>query len=229
MRTTTLLALLPLLLPIACTDEPAEDGPTSGASTSDGPTSGSTTAVADTGEATDPDGTTVAPGSTGPIDPDTGTTTEVDPTTTGEPTAGETTTGGVVEELPPTDSAELLPWLEAGEYLGWAAESAVHQSTGPHGMVRTFFNQTLVDSYEDGLAAHPQGSATVKELYTAGGQPNGWAVMVKVQPDSAGGDGWYWYELLGETVFADGTGVGLCTGCHSGGGVDYVLTPWPLQ
>ena len=62
-----------------------------------------------------------------------------------------------------------------------------------------------------------------------GGTRLGWAVMVKVQADSAGGDGWYWYETFDGAVYADGTGEGLCTGCHSGGGTDFFLSPFPLQ
>lgn len=224
-RTTTLLVFLSSLPLVACGDDSSDDAG-AGSASSSGSGSSPTT---DAGEAPDPDS---GPGSSGP---DSGSTSS-DPGSTGTPqdtTAGDTTgdgTTGAVEEPPPTNAAELLPWLEAGEYLEWAAESGVHPSAGPHGGgVRTFVNAALLGSLEAGLPAHPQDAAAVKELYTAGGQANGWAVMVKVQADSAGGEGWYWYELYGAEVFADGTGVGLCSGCHSGGGVDYVLSPFPLQ
>lgn len=228
MRTTTLAFLASLAL-VACGDDSTDDaaGSETTAAVDDA------TSTSEAGDATDPDGgpstgdpgTSSGPGSTGP---DSGTTTTPDDTTAGD-TAGDSTTGAV-EEPPPTNGAELLPWLEAGEYLRWAAESGVHPSAGPHGGgVRTFVNETLLGSLEAGLAAHPQGAAAVKELYTAGGQPNGWAVMVKVAPDSAAGVGWYWYELYGVDVYADGTGVGLCTDCHSAGGVDFWLSPFPLQ
>lgn len=179
----------------------AEPGPsTTGSTTADDPTAGDDPTAAD-GPSTD-DGS----------DPDTGTTGTEPP-----------------QSLPPTNGAELVPWLEAGEYLEWAAESGVHPSSGPHfGGVRTFVNDVLLASLEAGAASHPEGAAAVKELYGAGGTVLGWSVEVKVQADSAGGDGWYWYEGYQGDVYADGTGAGICTGCH-GGGTDYVLTPFPLQ
>lgn len=220
MRTSILLSLLSATLCTACTDEPNDDGsPGSDSSSSSG------SQTVDAGDAPDPtDGPGTSSSSTGL---DTGTTTSPGETTAAD-SSGDPTTGGM-QTLPPTNAAELVPWLEAGEYLDWAGESGPHPSAGPHGDVRTFFNDVLVASFEAGAAEHPQDAAAVKELFDAGGGPNGWAVMVKVQPDSAGGDGWYWYEIVGTDVFADGLGVALCTGCHSGGGSDYVLSPFPLQ
>jgi hypothetical protein len=159
--------------------------------------------------------------------------TTADSTAGGDATQGdgtETSTTGVDEQpQPPTNGAELLPWLEAGEYLGWTAESGVHPSSGPHGGgVRTFVNDVLHASLAAGSASHPQGAAAIKELYGDGATVIGWAVEVKLQADSAGGDGWYWYERFQDSVYADGTGEGICTGCH-GGGNDYVLSPFPLQ
>ena len=137
-------------------------------------------------------------------------------------------TGGG-EQLPPTDSEALLSWLEDGSYSGWAAESAVHESDGPHfGGVRAFVNTALDDSLASGADAHPAGSAAVKELYGDGGQILGWSVSVKLEADSADGDNWYWYEKFNDSIFADGPGEGLCTGCHSGG-EDFFLSPYPLQ
>jgi len=145
-----------------------------------------------------------------------------DPTTedpTDDPTEGQ-------EVLPPTDSAELLIWLQNGEYEWWPSDS-VHESNGPHfGQVQTFFNPALHDSFEADDAAHPAGAATVKRLL-GGGNATGWSVAVKTQDDSDGGNGWYWYEYYEGNTFADGNGIGLCTNCHSGG-KDYVLTPFPL-
>jgi hypothetical protein len=137
--------------------------------------------------------------------------------------------GDEPQPLPPAHSAELRPWLEAGEYLDWQVESGVHPSTGPHfGGVRTFVNDVLYDSLATGASSHPEGSAAIKELYGSGDTVRGWSVEIKLQADSAGGDGWYWYEGYQDSVYADGTGDGGCTGCH-GGGSDYVLTPFPLQ
>lgn len=57
--------------------------------------------------------------------------------------------------------------------------------------------------------------------------------MVKTQSDSAGGKGWYWYEVTntapGSEPVASGNGVPLCFGSHGNGGSDYVLTGYPLN
>ncbi len=129
----------------------------------------------------------------------------------------------------PTDADSLLPWLVAEAYLEWPVESAIHGSTGPHfGNVRTWIHPDLADSLDAGLAQHPAGAGAVKELYGSGSERRGWAVQVKTADDSAGGDGWYWYEYYDGATVAAGDGIGLCAGCH-GSGVDYVRTPWPLQ
>jgi len=146
------------------------------------------------------------------------------PTPTPEPTPTPTTAEPV-----PTSGAALLPWLQAGRYLDWPSESAIHPSTGPHfGNVRVYLNDVLFDSLEQGLDEHPAGAVAVKELYGSGSEPRGWSVMVKAQDQSAGGDGWYWYERFGSTTFADGFGIRGCTVCHSLG-KDYVRIPFPLQ
>jgi hypothetical protein len=140
------------------------------------------------------------------------------------------------EDPPPTGAAELAAWLAAGSYRGWAAESRPHASVGPHfGTVRTFLNAPLIASLTTGAAAHPAGSAVVKELFGRSGDTvRGWSVMIKLDPDSAGGNGWYWYESFGGSIFAAGRGVGLCTGCHRSDyqgltSRDFLLTPFPLQ
>jgi hypothetical protein len=134
--------------------------------------------------------------------------------------------GEPVDQLPPTDSAALLPWLEAGSYLAWDRESAIHPSAGPHGGdVRTYVNAALVASLAAGAASHPVDAAVVKELYDA--EVVGFAVMVKVAPGT-GGDTWYWYEIVGSSTYADGVDESLCWGCHEAG-ADQVLTPFPLQ
>jgi hypothetical protein len=129
----------------------------------------------------------------------------------------------------PTDEESLLAWLAAEPYLDWPGESAIHPSTGPHfGSVRTWVSPALEQSLEDGAEQHPAGAAAVKELYGRGQTRRGWSVMVKTDDDSAGGDGWYWFERFNGSTYGDGNGVSGCTGCH-GGGDDYVLTPFPLQ
>jgi len=145
------------------------------------------------------------------------------PTPPSSPSPSATATFGF--DTVPTNPADLVPWLQAGNYLGWQAESAVHVSAGPHtATVRTYVNDLLYDSLASGLSAHPAGAAAVKELYGGGDRVLGWAVEVKVQDDSASGQGWYWYESPGLSGF----GLGICTGCHVGGH-DYVWTPFPLR
>jgi hypothetical protein len=130
-------------------------------------------------------------------------------------------------ETPPTEGPALLSWLQAARYEGWSAESAVHDSQGPHGFVRVFVNPALEDALAGG-AALPAGAAAVKELYENDASTRvGWAVMVKIQADSADGDGWYWYERIGDRDVVDGVGVTGCTGCHAAGR-DFFTTPFPL-
>jgi hypothetical protein len=153
--------------------------------------------------------------------------TDDEPTTAADATVASMTGGGSTDE-PPTNEADLVAWLQAGNYTGWAAESGVHPSTGPHfGDVRTFVNDPLIASLQAGEAPHPAGSATVKELYGSGTEVAGWSVSVKVG-DGTGGDAWYWFEYYDGSTLADGIGLDICFGCHSGG-TDFVLTPFPLQ
>lgn len=137
------------------------------------------------------------------------------------------------DENPPTDGTALYSWLKAGEYKDWKHESKMHKSAGPHPQqVLTYLNKSLDDSLSKGAKSHPKGSATVKELFDGSGNLSGWAVSVKTQADSAAGQGWYWYEMLGtnpdSNVVADGNGVPLCFGCHTPG-KDFVLIPHPLK
>jgi hypothetical protein len=129
----------------------------------------------------------------------------------------------------PTEPAALLAWLQAGNYLTWMTESAPHRSAGPHGgRVRTYLNDSLFTSLTQGSAEHPAASAAVKELYFGGSTVGGWAVMVKLADLSDSGRGWYWYEYFGSGAPIAGTGLTLCSNCHSQG-QDYLLSPFPLQ
>lgn len=133
----------------------------------------------------------------------------------------------------PTNGGALLPWLQAREYAAFPKESKVHASTGPHGgSVRTYITPSLDASLAAKATEHPMGAAMVKELYGGGSEVTGWAVAVKTAATSAAGDNWYWYEIFGTTSatkpVADGKGLPGCKGCHSGG-VDFVLSPYPLQ
>lgn len=147
------------------------------------------------------------------------------------PTATVTPTLSFDPQNPPADARELRAWLQAGTYLGWHAESGIHPSGGPHGgSVRTYMNDAVFDSLVAGNAAHPRGAAVVKELYFGTATVQLWAVAIKVDDDSAGGNGWYWYE--GASL--SGRGLRACTQCHASDyrqfiSKDFVLTPFPLQ
>ncbi len=135
--------------------------------------------------------------------------------------------------VPPTDSARLLEWLQAGSYKAWPKESAPHKSLGPHPtQVLTHLNPALDRSLAAKAAAHPKGAAAVKELLDGKGKLSGWAVSVKTTDDSDGGKGWYWYEILGTTssgnVVAQANGERLCVSCHTPGR-DFVLIAHPLK
>lgn len=136
-------------------------------------------------------------------------------------------------QVPPSDATKLLQWLQDGRYKTWAKESKPHASLGPHPtQVVAYLNGALDKSLAAKAAAHPKGSAAVKELLDASGKLSGWAVSIKTQADSAAGKGWYWYEILGTNaggrVVASANGVPLCFGCHTPGR-DFVLIPHPLK
>jgi hypothetical protein len=136
-------------------------------------------------------------------------------------------------DAPPAEPAALLKWLQAGSYRQWPKESGPHRSMGPHqGLVVTFLNPALDQSMAAKAAAHPKGSAAVKELQDSSGKLTGWAVSLKTAADSDGGKGWYWYEILGTApggnVTAQANGVPLCSACHMRG-QDFVLIPHPLD
>ncbi|HMR74202.1 MAG TPA: hypothetical protein PKD61_03790 [Polyangiaceae bacterium] len=134
----------------------------------------------------------------------------------------------------PPEAAALFSFLKAGSYQTWNKESAAHASTGPHSAsVRAWVSPTLDKSLTDGATSHPVGAAAVKEFLDSGGAATGWAVWVKVQSDSAAGQGFYWYETFDASTgsaAADGVGVSLCVNCHEQpSGKDYFLSPVPLQ
>jgi len=132
----------------------------------------------------------------------------------------------------PSEPNALGAWLRTGKYKCWTHESAKHPSTGPHGGdIQTYLNASL-DASMKGTGEHPQGAVAVKELYSSGTTVTGWAVGVKTQAASAGGAGWYWYEVFGTQPGAstiEGQNKSLCTNCHAAGGRDFVLIPYPLR
>jgi hypothetical protein len=137
-------------------------------------------------------------------------------------------------------------WLATGAYQHWHCETAVHaaRSPSPHGYNRICSNDAL-SADAQGTGNWPAGAAAVKELYGSltASAPNGHAVYLKTQSDSAAGANWYWYERTSGGVSAsgfgnEGTAKSLCVGCHmaagtneantpSAGARDFVFTPVP--
>lgn len=131
----------------------------------------------------------------------------------------------------PTTPDAMKAWLLAGRYPTWAKEGAPHPSAGPHASsVLTYVNAELDTSLASNAPEHPAGAAAVKEFLGPAGV-KGWAVAVKTQAASAGGEGWYWYETFSTAPAAhgiEGQGATICVSCHDSGR-DFVLTPYPLR
>lgn len=140
---------------------------------------------------------------------------------------GSTGSAGSASLDAPAEASALRPFLESKSYSKWAAEADYHPSSGPHGeAVKVFYSAKAAAALTAGSATFPQGAAVIKEL-TSGGSLYGWAVWVKVDADSAGGNGLYWYELIqgdaGDKVYGDARGSSDCVGCHAPGR-DYLLS-----
>ena len=157
--------------------------------------------------------------------------------------AGSMPSAAVVDDqTPPMGAAALQAWLDAGMYKGWTAEPEVHPSRAPspHGFNRIYVNDLLAEEAQ-GSGDWPAGVAAVKELYESmdGEAPIGYAVYLKTADESAGGDNWYWYEVVPTDhpaphdengVVADGMGDNgpaktICVGCHVAAGADAEHTP----
>jgi len=138
----------------------------------------------------------------------------------------------------PLDGDELFSFLQDGIYKKFPhQDSATRPGRGPHtaiGLpVKAFYNKILAKSLNEGADAHPAGSTAVKEMYTADGQLQGWAVMTKTGDDSDQGRGWFWYEVTSTTdpssLQAIGNGVPGCVGCHSRASTDLNRSGYPLK
>jgi len=135
--------------------------------------------------------------------------------------------------VPPTEKIMLLNWLNGGYYSNWESQKGTHASFGPHDDVRVFYNETLAKSMKAGNKNHPVGSTSVKEQHKDG-KHYGWSVAIKVEEDSADGDGWYWFETLDlkdtEKIAFEGIGHVACTSCHlRPGNSDLILSGYPLE
>jgi hypothetical protein len=142
--------------------------------------------------------------------------------------------GGSEEEQGPvvaglnTSESGIVAFVKERRYKDWLAEPAVHPSSGPHGPVRVFFNDTAVASLRADNATHSVGSLLVKELYASDGRELiGHALEVKVEA-GAHKDTWLYFEgtLPGYKNNFYGRGNETCHGCHEAG-KDYVTTSLP--
>src|SRR5512139_317816 len=115
-------------------------------------------------------------------------------------------------QLPPQGHAALKAWLAGGAYKTWACEDAPHAARPPgaHGENRICSNAALSAAT---TGAFPAGAASVKEFWQDD-RIRGFAVGRKlVEGDAA--SSWYWYESVGETIYADGPNAGVCVNCHA--------------
>lgn len=128
-------------------------------------------------------------------------------------------------QLPPRGADDLPRWLAAGYYQWWRCEPAAHpgRSPSPHGANRICNNDALHGASPG--AAFTAGAASVKEIFD-GDRVTAYAVSRKLA-DGTGGDRWYWYEASGDQVYANRSGAGNCTGCHTGADRDFVFTIVP--
>jgi hypothetical protein len=124
-------------------------------------------------------------------------------------------------QVPPGDAKSMAEWLDAFQANGWADDwiceagftekgegaAAIHA----HGANRVCNNQALAAATLDGDVELPVGAAALKYV------ERGIYVEVKVQAESDGGKGWFWYAPNGEVA---GRGLAACTGCHSAAGTD---------
>jgi len=118
-----------------------------------------------------------------------------------------------------------MRWIEAGHYLAWHCEPVRHPARpgSPHSQNRICSNDAL-STAPDG--PFPAGAASIKELYDVD-DIIGYALMRKVEPDSSGGAGWYWYEAIGADVATAMHGAPGCTGCHGEAPRDFAYTVVP--
>lgn len=161
-----------------------------------------------------------------PVDGDAGSTNDGGATATdgGGDGASEDVFGGV-----PIGGDDLADFLRAKKYATWKSEPAVHDSAmGPHGRIRTYFNESLEKSLKAGGKKHGKGAIAVKETYNLSDVHEGWLVAIKVEDESGSGAGWHWYELTstdpGATAKADGKGLSACAPCHSGSSTDFIFS-----
>jgi hypothetical protein len=112
-------------------------------------------------------------------------------------------------------------------------DAAVRDSEGnsPHGKVKTFFNQSLVDSFDNDT--HALGSIAISERYENDETTvKGWVVKFKLNTDSDD-NSWHFYEIEKDPDFDSATpapneaGASDCVSCHSSDSNDYIKGSLP--
>lgn len=124
----------------------------------------------------------------------------------------------------------MTAFIQTREYEQWIKEPEIHPSTGPHGRVRSYFNDRYAQAWRSSTFPMQVGSMSVKELYKSNGDLDGWAVAVKTKA-GAEPETWTWWEAfvseLPEVKFF-GVANPTCEGCHARGAAnDRSLTPVP--
>ena len=129
-------------------------------------------------------------------------------------------------QRPPVGQAALEAWLAQAFHQAWTCEDRIFppRLNGTHGLHKICSNQALLASTSTS-GPYPVGAASVKQLFTAGNQPNGFAVGVKIE-EGEGPNTWYWYERRGTSPtarpLAEGINVPDCAVCHGMAPRDYV-------
>lgn len=120
--------------------------------------------------------------------------------------------------LADTSKSGLKSFLTDGKYKDWTKDAAVHQdgNSGPHGKVRIYFNDLMVEAFEQNKTEYPVGSASVKELYANDGTTlQGYAVGIKVTTGTKA-DSWLWYEGFNPSLDQYyGKAISPCSSCHA--------------
>jgi len=125
-------------------------------------------------------------------------------------------------QVPPSSAAVMSDWLAAFERDDWEGAwvceaEATEKSAGAAGIHvhgasnRVCNNLRLAEARLSGAEQLPVGSAALK--FVAAGT----YIEVKARPDSADGDGWFWYSPDGSVAEL---GASACTGCHAVAGSD---------
>ncbi|HVY32326.1 MAG TPA: hypothetical protein VHB79_37575 [Polyangiaceae bacterium] len=141
--------------------------------------------------------------------------------------------GGAMALDAPDNEQDLLAFIAAKQYMGWAKEADYHKSAGPHGdHVKVFYSPRAAAALSANAATFPAGAAAIKEL-SSGFSVYGYSFWVKVQDATDNGNGFFWYEIIhqgggNDSIYGNARGSGDCVGCHSAG-KDYDLSTEPFQ